>query len=102
MRPLGLPSASEFVQDGKRLAPKMLAAEEPIAEFVIHRAAADAFFGKVFGDFRFEFRRGKAVVRAGIDGSAIGDESHAPGQEIVAQFSPLSRPAFVGARRGLG
>ena len=32
----------QFVQDGKRLAPEVLPAEEPIAEFVVHRRAAQA------------------------------------------------------------
>ena len=41
-RPVGLPLGIELVQDRKRLAPETLPAEEPVAELVVHRLAAEA------------------------------------------------------------
>ena len=49
--------------DRERLAPIPLPAEEPVAEFVVDRALAQAFGFEPIGDFPFGFRRGQSIER---------------------------------------
>ena len=67
--------AVELVEDREGLAPETLAGEEPIAELVVDGFLAEAGGGEIGGDLFFEFRRGKAIVLAGIDGAAVAGEA---------------------------
>ena len=70
-RPVGSPCVVQFVQDRERLAPELLPAEEPVAELVVHRLAAQARGRQVGGDLLLELGRGQAVVLAGVDRHAV-------------------------------
>ena len=68
---VGLAVLVEFAEDRERLAPEMLAAEEPVAKLVVHRRAAQALGGKVGRDPLLELGRRQAVVGAAVDGLAV-------------------------------
>ena len=74
----------ELVQDRKRLAPKPLPREEPIAEFVIHGLAAEAHALEVGRNSLFEFCRFQSVVLVGIDRHAFSGEASLAGQHFLA------------------
>ena len=75
---VGLPVGVQLVQDRERLAPEMLAAEEPVAELVIDRRPAQALVGQVGRDMLFELRGRQTVVAAAVDGPAVADERERP------------------------
>ena len=63
------------MQQRERLAPEALAAEEPVAQLVVHFAGALARLLQPGHDALLEFRRRQAVVLAGIDGDAVVHEA---------------------------
>ena len=90
----------QFVQDRERLAPEMLPAEEPVAELVVDRRAAEPLVGQIFGDLLLELGRGQAVVRAGVDRRAVGDEALPAGQHRRRGRRPASSPGSTTAMIG--
>ena len=83
----------QLAEDRERLAPEMLPAEEPVAELVVHRRAAQALGGQVGGDPLLELGRRQAVVGAAVDGMAFVGEGlvKLPAFE-VRDSSPLFAP----------
>ena len=81
-----LAGSVELVQDGKRFAPKVLAAEQPIAQFVVDRFASLSALGQIGDDVFFHVGGRLAVVGAAVDGRALFGEDGGAGQD----FSPQS------------
>ena len=92
----------ELVQDRERLAPEALPAEEPVAELVVHRLAADALRGEVGGDLAaLNSAVGEAVVLAGVDRDAVAGEAVACRRGLrrappAATASPGSTTGMIG------
>ena len=61
------------MQDRERFAPVALAAEQPVAQFELHLAAADVFRFEPFGDDALGLRRGQTVEGDFIIGASDVD-----------------------------
>ena len=62
------------MEDRKGLAPEPLAAEEPVAEFVVHRRPAEAGSGQIASDLGDKNPRFQAGVGTRRDGPAVASE----------------------------
>jgi hypothetical protein len=62
------------VDDGERLAPVALAAEQPVAQLVVHLRAAQPLLLQPGGDLLLGGRRGQAVEQRRVDGDAVARE----------------------------
>ncbi len=76
----------QLVEDGERLAPESLPAEEPVAELVVDRLPADAVIGQPSGDPLLELLGGEAVELAGVNGDAVGRVDLAAGEDLLCFF----------------
>ena len=67
--------ASVFPDNGKRFAPVALAGEEPVAEFVINRAAAQGVFFQPGDHLFLRFGCGQSVEKTGVHREAFAGEA---------------------------
>jgi len=72
--PRGIAGGVELVEDRKRLAPKPLPAEEPVAEFVVDGGTAEACRGQIGRHLRDELPCAEASVGAGVHAAAVAHE----------------------------
>ena len=88
----------ELAEDRERLAPEMLPAEEPVAELVVHRRAAQALGRQVGRDPLLELGRRQAVVVAAVDGMAVAGEALAKAADVF-QVRDCKSPRRTGGSR---
>ena len=84
--------ASALPHDGEWLAPVALAGEKPVAEFVVHRAAAESLFLQPSGDLLLGLGGRQAVEKTRVHGHSLagkaGGEHGRPAREDGDMLQP--------------
>ena len=70
----------QLVEDGKRLAPESLAAEQPVTQLVVRRRTPQSLRGKVVGDSLLELVGRQAVVGTRVNGGTFADKARIASQ----------------------